>query len=117
MRGYQEQQVEAERIAAMADIAGNMVHSINNTVGAIRPLIQQIEMKLGDSELSEAYLLEKLEKIRRNADRTLDVARQIRRPFRSIRPEPIDVNQSIAARRRQGKVGRTGWRQSGYRVW
>jgi len=99
MRKYQEQQVTAERIAAMADIAGNMVHGINNTVGAIRPFIQQIEMKLELGELSDDYLREKLTKIRENADRTLDVAQQIRRPFRSIQPEPIDVNASIAAAR------------------
>jgi GAF domain-containing protein/CheY-like chemotaxis protein len=97
MRAYQEQQVETERIAAMADIAGNMIHRINNTVGAIRPLIQQIEMKLDRGHLSDEYLCEKLQSIRENADRTLEVARQIRRPFRPIRLENIDVNESIAA--------------------
>jgi len=99
VRKFQEQKVEAERSAAMADIAGNMVHGINNTVGAIRPFVQQIEMKLARGELSDDYLREKLIKIRKNADRTLEVARQIRRPFRSIQPEPIDVNESIAAAR------------------
>ena len=97
MRTYQEQQVEAERIAAMADIAGNMVHRINNTVGAIRPLIQQIEMKLDRGRLSNVYLREKLKSIRENADRTLEVARQIRRPFRPIKLETVDVNESITA--------------------
>ncbi|MEA3339623.1 MAG: GAF domain-containing protein, partial [Chloroflexota bacterium] len=56
MRKFQEQKVEAERSAAMADIAGNMVHGINNTVGAIRPFVQQIEMKLARGELSDDYL-------------------------------------------------------------
>jgi len=97
LRAYQEQQVEAERIAAMADIAGNMVHRINNTVGAIRPFIQQIEMKLDLGKLSNDYLCEKLQNIRENANRTLEVARQIRRPFRSIQLEPINVNESVAA--------------------
>ncbi|MEA3341776.1 MAG: ATP-binding protein, partial [Chloroflexota bacterium] len=96
---FQEQKVEAERSAAMADIAGNMVHGINNTVGAIRPFVQQIEIKLARGELSDDYLREKLGKIRENADRTLEVARQIRRPFHSIQPEPIDVNEAIAAAR------------------
>jgi GAF domain-containing protein/CheY-like chemotaxis protein len=97
VRLYREQQVEAERIAAMADVAGNMVHRINNTVGAIRPLIQQIEIKMARGELDEAYLRAKLEGIRLSADRALDVARQIRRPFRSVPLEAIDVNESIAA--------------------
>jgi GAF domain-containing protein/CheY-like chemotaxis protein len=97
MRVFQERQVEAERIAAMADIAGNMVHRINNAVGAIRPLTQQIEMKLERGALEEDYLREKLHAIRENAVRTLEVARQIRRPFREIQLEAIDVNKSIAA--------------------
>jgi len=97
MRVYQEQQVEAERIAAMADIAGNIVHRINNTVGAIRPMVQQIEIKMNSGTLSDSYLREKLHGIRENAARTLEVARQIRRPFRAIQLESVDVNESIAA--------------------
>ncbi len=97
LRAYQERQVEAERIAAMADIAGNMVHRINNTVGAIRPLTQQIRMRLERGSLTDDYLVDKLQKILENAERTLEVARHIRRPFRVIQLEPIDVNESIAA--------------------
>jgi signal transduction histidine kinase len=97
VRDYQERQVEAERIAAVADVAGNMVHRINNTVGAIRPLIQQIEMKLDRGKLNEDYLRDKLEGIRESANRTLEMARQIRRPFQSAPLQPIDVNQSIAS--------------------
>jgi GAF domain-containing protein/CheY-like chemotaxis protein/anti-sigma regulatory factor (Ser/Thr protein kinase) len=97
VRVYQEQQVEAERIAAIADVAANMVHRINNTVGAIRPLIQQIEMKLERDQLDEDYLYEKLQRIRENANHTLEVARQIQRPFQLVPLQPIDVNESIAA--------------------
>jgi signal transduction histidine kinase len=89
--------VEAERIAAMADIAGNLVHNINNAVGAIRPLTQQVEMKLDQGTLNNDYLCEKLQRIRESADRTLEVAREIRRPFRPLQVQPIDVNESIAA--------------------
>jgi GAF domain-containing protein len=97
IRTYQEQQEDAERMAAMADIAGNMIHRINNTVGAIRPLIQQVELKLAQSRLDEDYLRRKLQEIRSSADRTLEVARQIGRPFQPAPLQPIDVNQSIAA--------------------
>jgi GAF domain-containing protein/ActR/RegA family two-component response regulator len=97
VRDYQERQVEAERIAAVADVAGNMVHRINNTVGAIRPLIQQIEIKLDRGRLNEDYLRDKLKRIRESANQTLEMARQIRRPFQSAPLQPIDVNASIAA--------------------
>jgi GAF domain-containing protein len=97
VRDYQERAVEAERITAMADVAGNMVHRINTTVGAIRPLIQQIELKLERGGLEEDYLQDKLHGIRESADRTLEVARQIQRPFLSAPLQSIDVNESIAA--------------------
>jgi GAF domain-containing protein len=97
MRVYQEQQMEAERLAAMADVAGNMVHRINNAAGAIRPLTQQVEVKLDRGELDEEYLREKLQRIRASANRTLEVARQIERPFQSVPFQPTDVNASIAA--------------------
>lgn len=97
VRGLQEQQVEAERIAAIADVAANMVHRINNNVGAIRPLIQQIELRLAHSQLDEGYLQEKLNGIRQSADHTLAVARQIRRPFQDTPLQSIDVNESIVA--------------------
>jgi len=97
IRDYQEQQVDAERMAAMADVAGNMVHRINNAVGAIRPLVQQIEMKLDLDRLEEEYLREKLQGIRESADRMLEVARRISAPFQSVPLRSIDVNKSIDA--------------------
>ena len=97
IRAYQDQQVDAERMAAMTDIAGNMVHRINNVVGAIRPLVQQVEMRLDQEKLDEEYLREKLQGIRESADRTLEVVRQISRPFQSFPLQPIDVNESIDA--------------------
>jgi signal transduction histidine kinase len=81
----------------MADVVGSMVHRINNAVGAIRPLTQQIKIKMARGELDRAYLSDKLDGINTSADRALDVARQIRRPFQSAPLETIDVNESIAA--------------------
>jgi signal transduction histidine kinase/DNA-binding response OmpR family regulator len=97
VHSYQERQLEAERIATMADVAGNMVHRINNTVGAIRPLIQQIEIKMDRGTLDDVYLRDKLESIRLSADRALEMASQIRQPFHTVPLQPIDVNESIAA--------------------
>jgi GAF domain-containing protein/DNA-binding NarL/FixJ family response regulator len=97
IRAYQEQQVDEERMAAMIDIAGNMVHRINNAVGAVRPLVQQVEMKLDQGKLDEQYLREKLLGVREGADRALEVARRISTPFKSVPFQPIDVNASIQA--------------------
>ena len=93
----QERRNEAEKLASMGDLAGNMVHRINNSVGAIRAFVQQVQSKLDRGELTEEYLHRKLDAILENADRTLDMARKIRQPFqlRQSDAEPVDVNQAV----------------------
>ncbi len=91
----QERSNEAERIAAMSDMASNMVHNINNSVGAIRVLVQQIRFKQNYNSLTPDFLEKKLEAIERSAEKTLDMARNIRNPFQKLATEPTDVNTSI----------------------
>lgn len=97
-RSYQElertrqRSYEAERIAAMSDMASNMVHNINNSIGAIRVLVQQIRFKLGHNSLTPEFLTKKLEGIERSAEQTLEMARSIRNPFQNLATEAIDVN-------------------------
>lgn len=88
-------QSEAERIAAMGDIAGNMVHSINNSVGAIRVLVQQIRSKLSKGETPTEFMLKKLADIEASANRTLEMARNIRNPFQYQPTELVDVNACV----------------------
>ena len=86
---------EAERIAAMSDMATNMVHNINNSVGAIRVLVQQIRQKVCSDTLTTAYLEERLAGIETSADKTLEMARNIRNPFRTQPTELVDINKCI----------------------
>ncbi|MEM7347791.1 MAG: GAF domain-containing protein, partial [Chloroflexota bacterium] len=101
IRYYQEleksrrRSFEAERIAAMSDMASNMVHNINNSIGAIRVLVQQIRFKISRNNLTPEFLDKKLDGIESSAERTLDMARNIRNPFQNLETELIDVNQSI----------------------
>ncbi len=88
---------EAERIAAMGDIASNMVHNINNSIGAIRVLVQQIRFKLTRESLKPEFLDKKLDGIEKSAEKTLELARSIRDPFQSLATEPTDVNACIQA--------------------
>jgi GAF domain-containing protein len=83
--------LEAERIAAMHDIATNMVHSINNSDGAIRVLVQQIRLKLGQGSLTDEFLTKRLDDIQTSAERTLELARNIRNPFQDQPAEPINI--------------------------
>lgn len=100
VRAIQEAQwrsSQAEKVAAQADIATNMVHRINNAVGAIRVSVQQIQTRLEQNTMTPDYLNKKLQGIHENAERTLDMARKIRQPFQ-VQPtdtEPIDIEQSV----------------------
>jgi len=95
----QELRSEAEKIAAQADMAGNMVHRINNIAGAIRAYVQQIRAMQAQERLTDDYLDRKLGGIIENAERALEMARRICTPFQ-FQPtdtEPIDVKQMIVA--------------------
>lgn len=100
-RYYQEMQEsrlhseQVEQIAAMGDIASNMVHSINNSTGAIRVLVQQIRRKLGQEQLTPEFLAAKLDDIEKSAEKTLAMARSIRDPFKPMSAELIDVNACL----------------------
>lgn len=102
-RYYQEleetrlRSLEAERIAAMSDIATNMVHSINNSDGAIRVLVQQIRLKMSQGSLTDEFLAKRLDEIQASAEKTLELARNIRNPFQDQPTEPIDINVSLAS--------------------
>jgi signal transduction histidine kinase len=89
--------LEAERIAAMSDIATNMVHSINNSDGAIRVLVQQLRLKLERGSLTDEFLSKRLDDIHASAEKTLEMARNIRNPFQDQPTEPIDINDCIGA--------------------
>lgn len=100
-RYYQElaesrlRQSEAERLAAMSDIAGNMVHRINNSTGAIRVLVQQIRRSLDNETMTPEILAKKLDSIEDSAARTLALARSIRNPFNYQPTELIEVEACL----------------------
>ncbi len=100
-RYYQEleesrlRSLETERIVAMSDIASNMVHSINNSTGAVRVLVQQIRRKMAQGTLTDEFLTDKLESIEGSAEKTLAMSRSIRDPFRPMAAEPVAVNNCI----------------------
>ncbi len=83
------------QVVAMGDMAGNMVHSINNWVGSIRVDINYLKRQqtLGKSNPDE--LAELLDDMLENTEMTLSMAENIRKPFQALTQEPIDVNECI----------------------
>jgi GAF domain-containing protein len=115
-RYYQEMEdsrlrsFKAERIATMSDVGSNMVHRMNNSVGAIRVLVQQLRLKIKQDSLDLDYLSRKLDEIQLSAEQALEMASKIVAPRRNLDlgAEPIDVNDCIkVALRRFGSMPAT----------
>jgi signal transduction histidine kinase len=92
-----ERLVNVSQVVAMGDMAGNMVHSINNWVGAIRSDLNLLLRALDrGEEQSPEELKEIYYDILANAEATLAMAENIKKPFQSLEQEPIDVNLCIS---------------------
>jgi two-component system, NtrC family, sensor kinase len=65
--------VTAERKHAMADLARSVSHDLNNALGAMLPLIQQMRAEVLDGELAPGVLAEDLEQVQKS----LQVCRRI----------------------------------------
>jgi signal transduction histidine kinase len=55
--------IQAERKHAMADLARGVAHDINNALGAVLPLVQQMRVELGTGQVDLASLTEDLRQI------------------------------------------------------
>ena len=90
-----EQFANITQVVAMADMAGNMVHSINNKVGSIRADIMYFMSQYNQGQLSSNEIIELLEDMLTNAEATLAMADNIRKPFQPLPEEAINVNRCI----------------------
>lgn len=90
----QEQLVQAQKIESIGRLAGGVAHDFNNMIGVI----------LGHAELAQKELdktqplFHNLEEIRKAAQRSADVTRQLLAFARkqTIAPQVIDLNESVA---------------------
>jgi signal transduction histidine kinase len=55
--------IQAERKHAMADLARGVAHDVNNALGAVLPLVQQMRSELAAGQVSAAALIEDLRQI------------------------------------------------------
>ena len=93
---FQERLANVAQVVAMGDMASNMVHSINNEVGSIRADINYLTRRQAQGKLKVYELMELLEDMLQNAEATLAMAENIRKPFQQLPQEAIDVNQCIS---------------------
>jgi signal transduction histidine kinase len=83
-------------LAAVGDQTGNVLHKLNNTVGAIRVMIKEVRSHCADEVARNAFLREQLDRMEEAADATLEMPRQMLRSLTQAGDiAEADVNGSI----------------------
>jgi signal transduction histidine kinase len=72
-QSLEQQVIAAERKHAMADLARGVSHDVNNALGAVLPLVQQLRADLGEGEFEPTQAAADLEQV----ERSLQVCRRI----------------------------------------
>jgi signal transduction histidine kinase len=83
-------------LVAVGDQTSNMVHRLNNTVGAMRVLIKEVQQNCADEIKSNDFLRESLESLLVSAEKTLEMPREITQ-FLGKAHDIIDLNVCIKA--------------------
>jgi GAF domain-containing protein len=97
LREAQERHAVAETFAAVGDIAANVLHHLNNKVGAIPVRIQGIQDKSKSALLADVYLAKNLEEIERSACEAMEAVRESLAHLHPISMVPVDVAGCVAA--------------------
>jgi len=97
LRAAQERHAVAETFAAVGDVAANVLHHLNNKVGAIPVRIQGVRDKCRSALMSDAYLAANLAEIERSACEAMEAVRQNLSHLHPIHAEPVDVAACVAA--------------------
>jgi signal transduction histidine kinase/putative methionine-R-sulfoxide reductase with GAF domain len=97
LRTAQEQYAVAETFAAVGDIAANLLHHLNNKVGAIPVRIQGIQDKCRPALLADLYLAANLEEIERSACEAMEAVRENLAHLHPIHLAPVNVAACVTA--------------------
>lgn len=93
------QRTAAETMAAIGDVAGTLVHRMNNDVGAIRVRARQISRIAENSSIKD-----KADRIESLADSVLSQFRTFRDKYKDATPIELDINQIILAAIREVRI-------------
>lgn len=91
----QEQRAIAETFAAVGDVTSNLLHRINNKVGAIPVRIQGIQDKCADALAASPYLSRNLNEIGRAAAEAMQSVHDSISHLRPIQIEAVNVGPRI----------------------
>jgi len=91
LRTSQEQHWTAETFAAVGDISANLLHNMNNKVGAIPVRVQAIQDKYRQTLEADAYLTNSLAEIERSAMDAMQIVQENLSHLRPIRMEKVQI--------------------------
>lgn len=84
-------------LVAIGDQTSNMIHRLNNTVGAMRVIIRELQDSQEDGDIQNSnYLTDSLETLLHLVDRTLEMPQQVTQ-FLSKENSVVDVNKCVEA--------------------
>jgi len=81
-------------LVAVGDQTSNMIHRLNNTVGAMRVRIKEVQQNCADEIKENEFLRESLESLLLSAEKTLEMPREITR-FLGRTHDIIHLNECI----------------------
>jgi hypothetical protein len=96
LRDAQERHAVAETFAAMGDIAANVLHHLNNKVGAIPVRIQGIQDKCADALRADDYLAANWRTSNNNAHEAMKAVRENLAHLHPLHPAPVNVADCVA---------------------
>jgi signal transduction histidine kinase len=97
LRIVQQQRAAAETFAVMGDVASNLLHHVNNKVGAIPVRIQGIYAKSRETIDSNTYLAHNLRKIEECAAEALESVRENLTHLHPGELEAVDITDCVKA--------------------
>jgi signal transduction histidine kinase len=91
LKQAQERQVLAETFAAVGDMGANLLHQLNNKLGAVSVRIQGIEVKCEDALESWPYLAGALQEIKNGVHEAMRLVRDSLTRLQPTPPRPVAV--------------------------
>jgi len=96
LRSSQEKHWTAETFAAVGDISANLLHNMNNKVGAIPVRVQAIQDKYRGTLETDSYLANNLMEIERSAADAMQIVQENLSHLRPIRMEKVQIAARVA---------------------
>ncbi|NJN99564.1 MAG: GAF domain-containing protein [Anaerolineales bacterium] len=91
LKQARERQAMAETFAAVGDVAANLLHQLNNKVGAIPARVQGIEDKCADLLAASPYLDQNLHDIEHSARQAMSIVRESVAHLRPLERQAVDL--------------------------